>query len=417
MKVVARSSSFKFKGKEMGAREVANALSVQAVVMGRIVQSGDNLLINVELVDAREETQIWGEQYARKTSDLLQVQSIISKEVAKKLQLRLTGTQEKQLARHENVNPAAYELLLKGNFYWNKGGTENRKKSLEFYNQAIAVDPNYALAYAELSASYNALTGYSALDPKIYAPKIEEAARKALELDASLADAHYALAYYKRGAWEWQEAEQGYQRAIDLNPNYARAHNAYALYLSLMGRHEQAISEIKRARELDPLSLSVNANAGLIFYFARQYDQAIAALKNNLELDQNYSPTHLYLGYVFAGKGMYREAIAAYQEAIRLDDDSPSTQIFLGEAYAKLGEREKAQTILKQLKTSNEYVSPAELSILYAVLGEREEAFALLEKAYGEHDLQLQYLGVDPSFDPLRSDPRFQDLLQRVGLS
>ncbi|MDQ3747714.1 MAG: protein kinase, partial [Acidobacteriota bacterium] len=416
VKVIARSSSFKFKGKETDPHEIANALGVQAIVMGRVAQSGDNLLINVELVNAHDKTQIWGEQYIRKAADLLQVQSVISKEVAEKLRIRLTGTQEQQLARHKNVNPQAYELLLKGNFYWNKGGTENRKKAIEFYNQAIAVDPNYALAYAELSASYSALIGSSILDPKEFTPKIEEAARKALVLDESLADAHYALAYLKREAWEWQEAERKYQRAIELNPNYARAHNGYAFYLSLMGRHEQAISEIKRARELDPLSLSINLNIGFILYFARNYDQAIEALKKTLELDQNHSDTYLYLGYTYAGKEMYREAIAAYQEAIRLGDDSPSIQIFLGEAYAKLGEREKAQAILKQLKTSKEYVSPAELAILYAALGEREKAFASLEKAFAAHDLQLQYLGVDPSFDLLRSDPRFQDLLQRVGL-
>jgi predicted Zn-dependent protease len=183
-----------------------------------------------------------------------------------------------------------------------------------------------------------------------------------------------------------------------------------------MGRHEQAIAEVKRARELDPLSLGVNANTGLVLYFARRYDQAIEALKKITELDQNYANTYLYLGYCYTGKEMYREAISAYQEAIRLGDDSPSLQVFLGEAFAKSGEREKAQTILEQLKTSKDYVSPAELAVLYASLGDREQAFAFLEKAFVARDVQLQYLGVDPSFDPLRSDPRFQDLLQRVGL-
>jgi tetratricopeptide (TPR) repeat protein len=373
-------------------------------------------LINVELINARDETQIWGEQYARKTSDLLHVQSIISKEVARKLHGRLTGEQERQLARNDNVNPEAYELLLKGNFYWYKGGTENRKKSLEFYNQAIAVDPNYAVAYAELSASYSALIGSSIVDPKEFTPKIEETARKALELDESLADGHKALADFKRTIWEWEDAEREYRRATELNPNHARARTGYAFYLSLMGRHEQAIAEVKRARELDPLSLGVNANTGLVLYFARRYDQAIEALKKITELDQNYANTYLYLGYCYTGKEMYREAISAYQEAIRLGDDSPSLQVFLGEAFAKSGEREKAQTILEQLKTSKDYVSPAELAVLYASLGDREQAFAFLEKAFVARDVQLQYLGVDPSFDPLRSDPRFQDLLQRVGL-
>ncbi len=416
IKVTARNSSFKYKGKETDLNEVANALGVQAIVTGRIVPLNDRLIVSVELINAKDKTQIWSEQYNRKPADLFQLQSEISKEIAGKLSIRLTGIQEQQAAFQE-VNPQAYELLLRGNLFWNKGGTDNRKKAIEYYNQAIAVDRNYALAYAELSASYSALISYgSDYDPKEYKPKAEEAALKALELDENLPDAHYALAYLKTHSWEWIQAEREYQRTVELNPNYARAHNGYALYLSLMGRHDQAISAIKRARELDPLSLRVNINNGFILYLARRNDQAIEILKKTLELDQNHSAVHLYLGYVYTEKGMYKEAIAAYQEAVRLGDDSSSTQIFLGEAYARSGEVEKAKVILKNLKESKEYKSPAELAVLYAALGDREQAFALLEEAYNEHDLQLQYLGVDPAFDPLRSDPRFQNLLQRIGL-
>ena len=415
MKVIARSSSFRYKGKEVDPQEVANALGVEAILTGRVLQRGDNLLISVELVNARDKTQVWGEQYNRKATDLLAVQSEISREIAEKLRLKLTNAEQRQLAKRETANPQAYELVLKGLFYRRKGGTENQKKAIEYYQQAIAIDPTYALAYAELSNTYTFLAG-NALDPKEFTPKAEGAARRALELDESLAEAHLALANIKLNAWDWATAEREYQRAIELNPNLARAHSRYSAYLSVMGRHEQAIAETKRAREVDPLSPGINANVGWILIFARQYDQAIEALKKTLELDRNYDLTHSYLGYAYTAKGMYAEAIAAYQQAIKAGGDTTEAQIYLGAAYAKAGEREKAQAILKRLQTSKEYVSPGELAILYASLGEREQAFASLEKAYAAHDLQLQYLGVDPAYDSLRGDPRFQDLLRRVGL-
>jgi adenylate cyclase len=344
------------------------------------------------------------------------VQSEISKEIAEKLRLRLSTGEQQQLAKRETANPAAYELLLKGRFYWNKGGPGNQKKAAEFYNQATAVDPNYALAYAQLSNSYIFLVTASILDPKEFTPKAEGAAKKALELDEGLADAHFALANLKTITWDWVAAEPEYKRAIELNPNLAEAHFWYCVYLSLTRRPEPAIAEIKRARELDPLSLFISAQIGWALFNAHQYDQAIEALKKVLELDQNFPDAHIYLGYSYAGKRQYAEAIAAYQEAIRLGVDDPSVQISLGVAYAQSGERGKAQVILKRLQTGEQYVSPGELAKLHAALGEREQAFASLEKAYAMHDIQLGFLGVDPEYDSLRSDPRFADLVRRVGL-
>jgi tetratricopeptide (TPR) repeat protein len=374
------------------------------------------LQISAELVNASDKTQVWGEQYNRTASDLLQVQSEISREISAKLRVRLTAGEQQQLARRETANPRAYELLLQGRFYNNKGGTEDRKKALEYFQQAIAIDPTYAPAHAEESASYSYLMAIGALDPKEFMPRAETAVRKALELDESLAEAHLALANLKVNAWDWNIAEQEYQRAMELNPNLADAHRWYSTYLTVKGRHEQAIAEGKRARELDPLSLTVSADLGFAILFARHYDEAIESLKKTLELDQNLTQALIYLGYAYAAKGMYVEAIAKYQAAIKLNEDSSSTQIYLGAAYAKAGERGKAQAILKRLQTSNTYVSPGELPVLYIALDEKEQAFASLEKAYAGHDLQLQWLGVDPSFDSLRSDPRFQDLLRRVGL-
>ena len=416
LKVIARSSSFKYKGKDADPQEVARALNVEAVLSGRVLQRGENLLISAELMDARDETQMWGEQYNRLATDLLQVQTEISGEIAEKLRLRLSADERQQLAKRETVNPAAYELLLKGRFHQNKENTEGTKKALEYFQQAIAVDPTYALAYAELSLSYSSLVTGSVLDPQEFTPKVEAAALKALELDENLAEAHYALANLKLDAWDWVTAGREFKRAIELNPNYARAHSGYAYYLSFTGRHEQAIATAKHAREIDPLSLNANAAVGYILYSARRYDEAIEDLQKTLELDRNSIFPLLYLGYNYSAKGMYREAIAAYNELIKLEGVTSRTQIFLGAAYAKAGERERAQAILRQLQTSKEYVSPGELAILYAAQGEREQAFASLEKAYAAHDFQLQYLGVDPAFDPLRSDPRFQDLLRRVGL-
>jgi serine/threonine protein kinase/Tfp pilus assembly protein PilF len=417
IKVIANTSSSKYKGKNPDPLDVARALDVGAVLTGRVLQHGDDLSISVELVDARDRTQLWGEQYNRKATDLLSVQEEISREIAEMLRLRLTASQQQQrIGTREQVNPQAYELLLKGRFYRSRGGTDDRKKAAEYFNQAIAMDPAYALAYAELSITYWSLVTSSALNPKEYSPKAEALALKALELNENLAEGYYALANLKTDAWEWANAEAKYKRAIELNPNLALAHRWYANFLTLMGRHEQAIGEIKRARELDPLSLPINAIVGFTFYEARQYDQAIEALKKTLELDRNFPYAHLFLGYTDAAKGMYPEAIAEYLDAIRLGHDTPSRQIFLGAAYAGAGDRRQAEGILKRLQTSKEYVSPGELAVLYGALGERDQAFASLEKAYEAHDLQLQYLGVSPTFDPLRSDPRFQDLLRRVGL-
>ena len=417
IKVIANTSSSKYKGKNADPADIARALDVGAVLTGKVLQHGDDLSVSVELVDASDRTLLWGEQYKRKATDMLAVQAEISSEIAEKLRLRLTVGQQKQVATREKVNPVAYELLLKGRFYHSRGGAENRKKALEYFNQAIAVDSAYALPYAELSNSYRSLVSNSILDPKEYLPKAEAAARKALDLDQSLADAHYALANLKAYRWEWEDAERDYRRAIELNPNLAEAHRYYARFLSFMGRHGEALDQISRAKVLDPLSPAVYVTLGHILCNARHYDQAIEVLNKTLEMDQSYSGAYWFLGYCYSAKGMYAEAIKAYEQAIKLGQDAPATQIRLGSAYAQAGNRVRAQAILKQLQTSKRYVSPFELAILYAALGEREQAFASLEKAYEAHDVLFEVLGVSPEWDPLRSDPRFQDLLRRVGLT
>jgi TolB-like protein/Tfp pilus assembly protein PilF len=411
LKVIARSSSFKYKGVTADPPKVAAALGVEAILSGRVSQRGDNLLINVELVDARDNTQVWGEQYNRKATDLLQVQSEISGEIASKLRLRLTGGEQQQLVKRETVNPQAYEMLLKGRFYRSKGGMENLKKAKEYFEQAIVVDPTYAHAYSELSEICAFLVTSSVLDPKDFMPKAEEAARKALELDDSLAEAHLAMAGLRVLTWDWVTAERELKRAIELNPNLARAHRRYAFYLNIRRRHDEAYTEGNRARELDPLTPSFSW-----LTLQRRYDQALEGLKKALEMGQGNAFVYVQLGVSYAGKGQYAEAIAAYREAIKLGDDSPDTLILLGCAYAMAGEQDQAQAILKRLKARREYVSPGALAVLYVALGDPERALELLERAYVEHDNQLHNLAVHPHLDPLRSDPRFQDLLRRVDL-
>jgi TolB-like protein/DNA-binding winged helix-turn-helix (wHTH) protein/lipoprotein NlpI len=416
VKVIASNSSFHYRDKEIDFPKVATALGVEQIVTGRVLRRGETLIINVELVDGRDGTHLWGEQYDRKATDVLRVQTEISKGIAEKLRSRLNPGEEQQLTRSVSVNPQAYELLLKGRFYWRKQGLENQKKALDYFQQAINIDPTYALAYAELAASYIFLYSGGDLEPKEFRPKAEAAVYKALELDEGLADAHYALAALKQNDWHWAAAEQEYRRALQLNPNLAPLNHLYSFYLFDMGRYDESIDAARRARELDPLSLWTSANVALCLSVARRHDEAIEQAVKTLEMDPSFAHGHWVLATSYAGKGMYREAIEECQEAIDLGEDTQTNQIYLGSFYAEAGEHKKAREILKRLETSKQYVAPGELAVLYAALGEREQAFASLEKAYAVHDLQLQYLGAERFFDSLRDDPRFKDLKRRVGL-
>ncbi|MGH9819378.1 MAG: tetratricopeptide repeat protein, partial [Pyrinomonadaceae bacterium] len=354
VKVIARSSSFVYKGKEAQSQEVANNLGVEAIVTGRVTQYGENLLINVELVDGRDRTQIWGETYNRKAESLLSIQSEISQMILEKLRLRLNTAQHKQFAKDRTVKPQAYELFLNGRFYDNKGGTENRKKAIDYYLNAIAVDPAYALAYAELSRSYNGLVNDNVLDPKAFLPKAEEAAIKAVELDDDLAEAHLATAKVKQNGWDWAAAEQEFLRAIELNPNLAIAHVNYVYFLIIQGRYDPAIAAAQRAKELDPLSRQVNEVIVYGLILQGQNDRALEAVNKMVQLDPLNAEVHTLLGQIYAAKGQYREALTAYQQAIKLGDDSPDAQIYLGLAYRDVGEPEKTRSILHRLETRTE---------------------------------------------------------------
>ena len=415
LKVIARNSSFKYRGENIDMQDAANKLDVQTIITGRVVRRGDNLSIRVEMINVRDNRQLWSEQYNRRAADILNIQQEIAQTVSAKLRLKLSGAQEQEIAKQNTVNPQAYELLLKGHSARNKHGTENKKKAAEYYQQAINIDPNYASAYAALSVIYSDLTHNSILDPREFKPRAESAARKALELDENLAEAHDALALVKLNGWDWAAAGQEYSRAIELNPNFAKAHSSYGFYLSLTGRHEQAVAEFRRAKDINPLSPTVNASIGYGLYHARRYDEAFEILQNALEMDKDNTFTNGIIAHTYMGKKMYPEAVAAFQKVIKLGGE-PGYQIYLGAAYAKSGDRERAQAILRQLETAGNYVSPGELAVLYAALDKREQAFASLERAFAVRDAQLQFLKVEPAFDSLRDDSRFQDLLRRVGL-
>lgn len=416
LKVIARSSAFQYKGKEVDLQEAAKALGVQAIVSGRVVQRGDSLQISAEMVDVRDKTQLWGEQYSRKSTDLQAVQEEIARAISEKLRLRLTNREEQQLTKRATANPEAYQLYLNGVFYRRKGGFENGRKALDYFNKAVALDPNFALAFTEVAYGYRFLGANSVLDPKEAYPKAKAAAQKALELDGMLAEAHAALGLIKFDEWDWIGAEHEYKRAMELNSNLAEAHFRYSDYLSKLGRHTEAMAEIKRAQELDPLRIGLRGQEGANLCFARRYDEAIQHLQDLLKMEPDYSFAHLYLGYTYSAKRMYPQAIAEYQKAIGIDGETTSAQCYLGYALAQSGKRSEAHAILDKLKNTKEYVSPAELAMIYVGLGDKEGAIAALERAYAAHDLQMQYLKVDPHYDSLRAEPRFQDLVRRVGL-
>ena len=417
LKVIARSSAFKYKGRDVNLQDAARELGVQMILMGRVMRRGDALLVSVELVDARDQTQIWGEQYSRRASDIQTLPKEITRTISERLRLPLSGAQEQQLSKRATQNPRAYELYLNGLFYFRKPGIDGAKKSLDYFNQAVALDPSFALAWVEVARVNRFIAGNSLLDPKEVIFKAKAATLKALELDGSLAEAHLELAGIKQGEWDWNAAEQEYRWAIELNPNMADAHARYSNYLSMMERHTEAIAENKRAQELDPLRVELRSQEAFALFLARRYDEAIAKAQEAIDLGSNKGFSHFGLGIMYAAKGMYKEAINAYQQAaIIKGEDMTSLRCYLGYALAMSGKRRQAQAVLDQLKTTKEYVSPTELAVLYVGLGDKDGAIISLESAYAAHDIQLPTLKVDPHFDGLRTDPRFAALLRRAGL-
>ncbi len=420
LKIKSWDSVFRYKGRETDAKLIGRQLGVRAIFKARLTQRGDTLAISAELIDVQNDTHIWGQQYNRKITDILALQDEIVKEITATLRLRLTGEAEKRLAKRYTANPEAYQDYLKGRYWWNKRTKEGLNKGIEYLQQAVAKDPTYALAYDGLADCYSLLAYYGFVDSKEGYPRAREAALKALEIDDSLAEAHTSLVFVKTFYdWDWSGAERESQRAIELNPRYATAHQWYGDALIQMGRLQEAIAEEKRAVELDPFSLVINRDLGDALYLARQYDQAIEQYRRTLELDPNFITVHGGLGAAYLHKSLYKEGIAEYEKELAISPHSAYALAGLGYANAVTGRRAEAQKLLDQLNqlSKQEYVPAVFRAQIYAGLGEKDQAFEWLEKSYEDRSIaNLAEIKVDPQFDPLRSDPRFQDLLRRLKL-
>ncbi len=417
LQVMARSTVFHYKGREDDPRKIGRDLHVGAVLVGRILQRGDIVNIQTELVDVAGGSQIWGEQYSRNLANLQAMQEEISREISGKLKLKLRGEEQSRLAKPQTENAEAYQLYLKGRSAFNKRGAESLKRAIQYFEQATALDSRFAQAYVGLANTYNIISGYpGGLPSKEAFPKAKAAALKALELDSSLAEAHTALALVKVSyEWDWAGAEREFKRAIELNPGYADGRYFYAfVYLSEMGRHDEAIAEMKQALETDPLSLIINANLGQIYYHARRYDQAIEQGRKTLEIAPDFVVAHANLIDVYEQKGMYPEAIAALKT---LGEQGQQEAALLEAAYRAAGARgywqKRLDLSLDRLKRG-EYVKPTTIPRIYVGLGDKERAFEWLEKAYADRDSELVELRAEPGYDPLRADPRFRDLLRRM---
>ncbi|MCM3873411.1 MAG: protein kinase [Pyrinomonadaceae bacterium] len=416
--VKARSSVFHYKSQAAEPQRIAAELSVQAILSGRVVQRGDDLTLYLSLIEARTGNQLWGEQYDRKLTDIVALQKEIALDVSNKLRVKLSGAEQQKVAKNYTTNAEAYQLYLKGRYHVIKLTPAEVQKGISYFQQAIEIDPNYPLAYAGLSEAYRSLAIAGDLPPTEFLPKAKEAAQKAIDLDDTLAEAHTALgvAIYW-GDWNWSAAEKQYKRALELNPKSAEAYLYNAHLLSNTGRHPEALAEAKRARDLDPQDLRINALEGLFLIHAGKSDEALARLQKTFELDPNYWLAHSFAASAYIEKGMFTEAVAEARRARELFDGSSQPIAFQGYALAKSGKQAEARALLEDLLTlsTERYVTSYHIALVYNGLNERDKTLAWLERAYQERNPRMAFLKVEPKWNNLRGDPRFQDLLRRVG--
>ena len=417
LKVIARSTVFRYKGKEVDPFVVGRELGVRAVLTGRLKQIDDTMLISAELTDIRENKQLWGQKFQRKLEDMLSVKGEIAREITNNLRPTLAGVDLSLANKEYTANAEAYQLYLKGRFYWNKRTPQDFQKAIKFFEQAIEQDPNYALAHSGLADSYALLTAYTAEQSHVVMPKAKAAALKALELDDRLAEPHASLgqvaAYYD---YDFPTAEREYRRALELNPNYATAHQWLAEHLSSLKRFDEALAEIKRALELDPLSLIINRIYADILFDARRFDEAIEQYYKTIELEPNFPTTHFFLGRAYEAKGMYDQAVSEYDKSAVLSGFPPEQLARMNEAYTKAGWKAYVQAVLDNALRERTQTPPFVMAGYYLRLGQKEEAIAWLQKAYEQRDFRMTMLSVDVGFDVIRSDPRFVDLVRKIGL-
>ena len=418
LKVISRTSTQKYKSAPDNLREIAKQLGVSNILEGSVQRAADQVRVTVELINATNDTHLWAESYDRALTDIFTVESEIAKTIADTLRAKLTGSEERMMSKKPTADPEAYELYLKGRFFWNKRTGVDLRKAIDYFNQALAKDPSYALAYAGLADAYVLLSGFGAASPKDSLPQAKAAAEKGLELDSTLGEAHASLAQaLLANDFNFTGANREFRRAIELNPNYATAHHWYGeSVLAPLSKFEDAIAELKRALQLDPLSVIINADVGTVLTSARRYDEAIEQLRKTLEMDPSFYYAHYNLGEALEMKGLTENAIAEYQKAIALNDD-PVPQALLGHLYAEIGKKNEARQILQQLHESSKqhYVSPYLSAMIHIGLGDKDQAIDFLEKTYEDRDgYSIAFIKVDPFLDPLRSDPRFEALVHKV---
>ena len=419
LRVVARSTVFRYEGKDVDPQKAGNDLHVRAVVSGRLLQRGNTLIVRAELMDVATGAQLWGGQYNRNAEDVFALQDDISREISEKLRRHLTGDEKQRLTKRYTENSEAYRLYLKGRYHWNKRSPGGLQKAVEYFQLALDKDPAYSLVYAGLADTYAHLSFFNVLAPREAMPKAKAAAVKGLEVDEELAEAHVSLGYVSfTYDGDWPAAGKHFEQALTLNPAYSSTHTFYALYLSSLGRSEEALGVAKRALDLDPASPAVSHSLAVQLYLARKFDQAIEQAQNTLEMDANFAISYAVLGEVYLAKGMYREGLSALEKYSALSRRSATSLTFLGYSHARLGEREEALRMIEELKAASQQtlVPALFVALVYAGLEDNDQAFTWLEKAYEERFNRLAYLKVEALWDPLRSDPRFADLLRRVGI-
>lgn len=418
--VMSRSSVFHYKGKEVDPQKAGKELGVKAVLTGRVMQRGDDLIISTELVDVSNNSHIWGDQYNRKLSDILRVQEEISKEISSNLSIKLGGEEEKKLTKRSTENTEAYQLYLKGRFYWNKRKADDLRRALEYFNQAIEQDPNYALAYAGLASTYVLLPQYASAATTDAMPKAEAAATKASALDPDLAEPHAVLGLMKEQfQWDWGGAESEFQRAIELDPNYPTTLHWYSICLRMQGKLEESMEEIKKAQALDPLSLIINMNVGDVLTLLKRYDEAAGQFKKTLELDPNFIEAHRGFGLLYLAQENLDGAMGEFQR-IRdiVGKDDPYGLEDVGYIFAKEGKKSEANQVLNQLFESSGHGRElsVQIAMVYTGLGDKDKAFAWLEKGYENKNQWLGYFKISPEWEDLRSDPRYHTLLKKIRL-
>ncbi len=418
LSVMARNTVFTYKGREVDPRLVGADLKVRAVVTGRVLRQGERLLIRAELVDTANGARLWGDEYERPLADLLTLERELTREISEALRPRLRSNEQRQLTSRQSANSEAYRLYLLGRHFWSQGTRATQEKALTYYNQAIALDPGYALAYAGIANVY-AVSSSQYLPPSEAIPKARQAALTALRLDETLPEAHHALALVKFfGDWDWAGAEHEYKRALELNPSFVYGYAAYANLLAHQGRYEEALRAANRAQALDPLSSNASFSLGQIFYFARQYDRALVYFQKIVDLGQNTGGGHLQLGRTLSQQGKHQQAISELRQAFALNQQH-TFRSWLAYGYARAGQRDEAWQLLRELEAvaKQDWVSPVHLARIYIALGDKDRAFDWLRKAYAEHSEYLLSLGQEPVYDPLRSDPRFTEMMRGIGLT